>query len=149
MWFHSQHSKRRHQSKIKWIKLQVEVWFNVHKTHHFMYEEDLEKMKLIEPGRQTLAVCETSKTKFWLTSGLKELGVLRRRGSESCIHGTLLQWHIAVSSITEVFTVQQLKEKRCSMAKDAAATTHYGLLDTILTSFNVDTDTADVVRRIW
>ena len=57
---------------------------------------------------------------------------------------------IAVSSITEVFTVQQLKEKRSSMAQEAAVTSpYYGLVNATLTSFNVDADTASVVRRSW
>ncbi|KAL8601495.1 hypothetical protein ACOMHN_000437 [Nucella lapillus] len=53
-----------------------------------------------------------------------------------------------LNSITEVLTVQQLKEKRNSMQQDMSSVPYYGILYAMVTSFNVDTNTADAVRKI-
>ena len=56
---------------------------------------------------------------------------------------------VTVSNITEVFTVQQLKQKRSSMAQDIRATTQYGLMCVMLTSFNLDTDDPGILHKVW
>lgn len=54
-----------------------------------------------------------------------------------------------VSSISEVFTVKQLKEKRFSMSQDSSASSYYGILYAMPTTFNIDAGTSDVIRKIW
>ncbi|XP_076459835.1 meiosis-specific with OB domain-containing protein-like isoform X2 [Babylonia areolata] len=53
-----------------------------------------------------------------------------------------------LSRIKEVMTVEQLKEKQAKMVQDMNPVAHYGLLYAMVTSFNVDAETAHVVRKI-
>ncbi|KAK7507687.1 hypothetical protein BaRGS_00001622 [Batillaria attramentaria] len=53
-----------------------------------------------------------------------------------------------LSSIKEVFTVEQLKQKQASMAAENTSTTHYGIMYAVLTTFNVDAENMSVVRNV-
>jgi hypothetical protein len=55
----------------------------------------------------------------------------------------------SVSTITEVYSVKQLNEKRKMMAHDINSVTHYGVLHAVLTHLNIDEDPTDVVRTLW